>query len=77
MSLREELADKLRQEADAPITTWDMIGWEDMADEVIRQMEWAREDFATRHDLWATPLYSKKREDTFGPLTTAPEGWKP
>ena len=76
MSVRQGLADKLRNVSGAPITTWDMIGWGDMADECIRQMEWAR-GIGYRHAELASDDADYVLAVNRPPLTLAPEDWKP
>jgi hypothetical protein len=70
VSLREELAPKLRD------LYFDGLGdgWNDVADECIRQMEWAafKAEQQTRAELTGSPLFLG--EDM---SPAAPEGWKP
>lgn len=74
MTLREQLAKRLGE-------IMKSYGYENaLADEVIRQMEWARKRCGPRH---APPVYTEYGsrpihvEGGFDALTLAPEDWKP
>lgn len=74
MSLRGELADQLRLAAlmtQPPYATED--SWLNVADECLRQMEWAREHGSSEQ------AYQECEHCTPdpGPLTLAPKDWKP
>ena len=68
MSLREELADKFEgwrcAQCDLPRSEW-----LEMADECIRQMEWAQSKGATYCPFCGGPPHAA--------LTLAPEDWNP
>lgn len=86
MSLREELAARFENLADAYVTTIGAGTPDELrsvyADECIRQMEWVRQKFLleriadARHDAprWAHEVYCDVRD---ADLTLAPEDWKP
>jgi hypothetical protein len=79
MTLREEMARRLA-DTYAVGRRWDDLGaghredWCRVADEVLRQMEWARTRWVARVDNNGSTFYS---EIAGSPLTLAPEGWSP
>ena len=79
--MREELAKRLWQVRhpswilpDRGLDEAGEPGWFALADEVVRQMEWARQMKAYRTDARGSRYFTV---DATSPLTPAPDEWKP
>ena len=70
-NLREELADQLFRAWHAAVPGSN--GWLLVADECIRQMEWARRECVIPFQ----PDYDECEIDYSAPLTLAPKDWQP
>jgi hypothetical protein len=69
VSLREKMVTRLQEwqcaQCDMPLSFW-----QSLADECIRQMEWARRQEWVTEEMFRTARIAR-------PLTLAPEDWKP
>lgn len=87
MSLREHIAEKLvnffaPRVSDAlpyeRLASWQQLKWLELADEVIRLMEWARQECTGEHwagEGWDGTRYLVDRSER--PLTCPPDDWRP